>query len=85
MMNSIREIVIESFEINTEIVLEDYESIALKDLYIDSLGFINFIVDLEDKLSISLPEEYLIISDLPDLITFSKIIENLCEIQKGQS
>lgn len=80
-MNNIKEAVIEAFETNIAINLSEYQNTALKDLQIDSLEFINFIVDIEEKLSIELPEEYLLVNDLPDLDTFSQIIENLCIVQ----
>lgn len=41
------------------------------------------IVEIENELSISIPDEYLIINELPDVITFSKIVENLYSLQTG--
>lgn len=79
-MSDIKEIVIESFELNTGIFIDNYENTPLKDLPLESLKFINFIVDIESKFSIILPEDYLLINELPDLITFTRIIENLYEI-----
>ncbi len=76
-MFNVREVVFELFETNVGIISEDYEQIMLKDLYMESLAFINFIVDIERTLNISLPEEYLVINELPDLMTFSAIVENL--------
>lgn len=80
-MSRVKEAVIEAFETNIGLDLNDYKNIALKDLQIDSFEFINFIVDIEEKLSIELPEEYLLINELPDLETFSQVIENLFKFQ----
>lgn len=81
MIDNITHIVRDAFEINTELSADEYEDIPLSDLPIDSLGFINFIVDLEDRLSITLPEEYLAINELPDLITFTQMVENIFILQ----
>lgn len=81
MIDNITHIVRDAFEINTELSADEYEDIPLSDLPIDSLCFINFIVDLEDRLSITLPEEYLAINELPDLITFTQMVENIFILQ----
>lgn len=80
-MNIIKEAVIEAFETNIGIDISDYQKVALKNLQIDSFEFINFIVDIETKLSIEIPEEYLFINELPDLDTFAQIIENIFVVQ----
>lgn len=83
-MNDIKEIVIESFEMCTQIILDQYEDVLLKDLPIDSMNFIAFVVEIESRLSINLPEEYLLVNQLPDLITFAQIVENLYHAQHDQ-
>lgn len=82
MKSEVEKIVIECFEKELNIHLDKYEDIALKDLQLDSLGFISFIVNLENIFSITIPDEYLIVNELPDLITFSHIIDNLCKMEK---
>lgn len=84
MLNDIREIVIESFETCTQIGMDQCEGVPMKDLPIDSMNFIAFVVELESRLSINLPEEYLLINQLPDLITFAQIVENLYHAQHDQ-
>lgn len=80
-MSKVKKAVVEAFAANITHDSNDYKNIALKDLQIDSLEFINFIVDIEEKLLIEVPEEYLLINELPDLDTFSQIIENLFKFQ----
>ncbi len=84
MLNDIREIVIQSFEMCTQITLDECEGVPLKDLPIESMNFVAFVVELESRLSITLPEEYLLINQLPDLITFAQIVENLYYAQHDQ-
>lgn len=84
MKHNVKQIVISTFEKNMDLCLSDYENVALKDLELDSLGFVSFIVDLENSLSINIPEEFLIIDELPDLLTFSQIVENLYEAKNGR-
>lgn len=83
-MNHIKEMVIESFETCTQIGMDQYEGVPMKDLPIDSMNFIAFVVELESRLSINLPEEYLLVNQLPDLITFAQIVENLYHAQHDQ-
>ncbi len=64
MKHNVKQIVISTFEKNMDLCLSDYENVALKDLELDSLGFVSFIVDLENSLSINIPEEFLIIDEL---------------------
>ena len=76
-MNEIREVVQNAFEMYYGVHFLDYRLVPLKDLFIDSFNFINFVVEIESSLAIEIPDQYLIINELPNIETFIQIIENL--------
>lgn len=74
-MEFINEIIIllheEGFEIDysgTDLDLRDYIS--------DSIQFISFIVDIENKFEIEFPDEYLLYNSISSLHSFSEIVKN---------
>ena len=63
-------------------VLNELEDIGendvdLTEFIVESIMFISFIVELEDKLGIEIPEELLDINSIKSLNTFSTILEEL--------
>ena len=51
--------------------------VDLTEFIVESIMFISFIVELEDKLGIEIPEELLDINSIKSLNTFSTILEEL--------
>ena len=77
-MDKIKNDVIEVFNelgIETEAIGEN--DVDLTEFIVESIMFISFIVELEDKLGIEIPEELLDINCIKSLNTFSTILEEL--------
>lgn len=53
------------------------DDVDLNEYIVDSLMFINFIVEIEDTFSIDLPDEYLDVDVLKSFDAFSTLIEEL--------
>ena len=67
--------VLNELGIETEDIGEN--DVDLTEFIVESLMFISFIVELEDKLGIEIPEELLDINSIKSLNTFSTILEEL--------
>lgn len=80
-MSEVREVIKNAFEIYYGLSYEESKKVPMKDIFIDSFNFIRFIVDIESNLEIEIPDNYLIINDLPDVETFIRIISNLLSNQ----
>ena len=77
-MDKIKNAVIEVLNelgIETEDIGEN--DVDLTEFIVESIMFISFIVELEDKLGIEIPEELLDINSIKSLNTFSTILEEL--------
>lgn len=48
----------------------------LRDYIIDSIQFIGFIVDIEKKFDMEIPDEYLLYDSISSLHSFAEIIKN---------
>jgi len=59
------------------LVPDDNNDIDLSEYIIDSLQFISFIVEIENKFGIEIPDELLNIENLKSLNGFSQLIENI--------
>ena len=59
------------------IVDENYEEILINDVIEDSLTFIAFIIELEQKLQIEIPDEYLVQGVLMTLADVDKMIDDI--------
>lgn len=58
------------------LTISDIEEI-LKDKGLDSIKFVLFIVELENKFQIEIPDEYLLYSKLPTIAEVHKIVNEL--------
>ena len=58
------------------LTISDIEE-RLKDKGLDSIKFVLFIVELENKFQIEIPDEYLIYSKLPTIAEVHKIVNEL--------
>ena len=67
--------VLNELGIETEDIGEN--DVDLTEFIVESIMFISFIVELEDKLGIEIPEELLDINSIKSLNTFSIILEEL--------
>ena len=67
--------VLNELGIETEDIGEN--DVDLTEFIVESIMFISFIVELEDKLGIEIPEELLDINSIKSLNTFSTILEEL--------
>ena len=67
--------VLNELGIETEDIGEN--DVDLTEFIVESIMFIRFIVELEDKLGIEIPEELLDINSIKSLNTFSTILEEL--------
>ena len=67
--------VLNELGIETEDIGEN--DVDLTEFIVESIMFISFIVELEDKLGIETPEELLDINSIKSLNTFSTILEEL--------
>ena len=67
--------VLNELAIETEDIGEN--DVDLTEFIVESIMFISFIVELEDKLGIEIPEELLDINSIKSLNTFSTILEEL--------
>ena len=67
--------VLNELGIETEDIGEN--DVDLTEFIVESIMFISFIVELEDKLGIEIPEELLDINSIKSLHTFSTILEEL--------
>lgn len=67
--------VLSELGIETEDIGEN--DVDLTEFIVESIMFISFIVELEDKLGIEIPEELLDINSIKSLNTFSTILEEL--------
>ena len=67
--------VLNELGIETEDIGEN--DVDLTEFIVESIMFISFIVELEDKLGIEIPEELLDIISIKSLNTFSTILEEL--------
>ena len=67
--------VLNELGIETEDIGEN--DVDLTGFIVESIMFISFIVELEDKLGIEIPEELLDINSIKSLNTFSTILEEL--------
>lgn len=67
--------VLNELGIETEDIGEN--DVDLTEFIVESIMFISFIVELEDKLGIEIPEELLNINSIKSLNTFSTILEEL--------
>lgn len=76
-MNEIYKVVIEMFEELTGFNYNDVKDIPISDLKIESYIFISFVVQIENRINITIPDELLVIDGLPDIDTFAKMIENI--------
>lgn len=76
-MNEIYKVVIEIFEELTGFNYNDVKDIPISDLKIESYIFISFVVQIENRINITIPDELLVIDGLPDIDTFAKMIENI--------
>lgn len=65
--------VLNELGIETEDIGEN--DVDLTEFIVESIMFISFIVELEDKLGIEIPEELLDINSIKSLNTFSTILE----------
>lgn len=68
-------LVLNELGIETEDIGEN--DVDLTEFIVESIMFISFIVELEDKLGIEIPEELLDINSIKSLNTFSTILEEL--------
>lgn len=68
-------VVLNELGIETEDIGEN--DVDLTEFIVESIMFISFIVELEDKLGIEIPEELLDINSIKSLNTFSTILEEL--------
>lgn len=67
--------VLNELGIETEDIGEN--DVDLTEFIVESIMFISFIVELEDKLGIEIPEELLDINSIKSLNTLSTILEEL--------
>ena len=67
--------VLNELGIETEDIGEN--DVDLTEFIVESIMFISFIVELEDKLGIEIPEELRDINSIKSLNTFSTILEEL--------
>ena len=58
------------------LTISDIEE-SLKDKGLDSIKFVLFIVELENKFQIEIPDEYLLYSKLPTIAEVHKIVNEL--------
>ena len=70
--------VLNELGIETEDIGEN--DVDLTEFIVESIMFISFIVELEDKLGIEIPEELLDINSIKSLNTFSTILEELLKL-----
>lgn len=80
-MLAIREVIIKCFE-DAGVILDSSENnkdINLLDYGIDSLAIITIIVEIEEKLSINVPDEYLSLEGLASFNGFVAMIESLVD------
>ena len=73
---AIRDAIIKELE-SIGIILEKEEDIDLLSLEMDSMMFISFIVSLEDRFDIQIPDEFLQVDVMSSLDNLTKIIGNL--------
>lgn len=52
--------------------------VDLREYITNSIQFISFIVDIEEKFEITMPDEYLSYESLSSLYAFAGIVEDLC-------
>lgn len=80
-MLTVREVVIKCFE-DVGIILDssaENEDINLLEYGIDSLAIISVIVEIEEKLSINVPDDYLSLEGLTSFNGFLSMIESLVD------
>lgn len=58
---------------------EDLKEMSLKELLEDSLMFISFVIELENLCDIEIPDEYLIIDNMPDIPAVVRTIQVLLQ------
>lgn len=66
--------------IGMKVFLEnDIDDINLSEIGFDSVTFISFVVEIEDRFQIEIPDEFLILDNVVSLRGFSNLIDSLVE------
>ncbi len=61
------------------------EDIDLREYLVDSIQYVYFIVELEERLGVELPDEILIYDNLASLNGFVNMVIQFCEEEDGAS
>ncbi|MBQ8392456.1 MAG: hypothetical protein IJX51_01660 [Clostridia bacterium] len=59
------------------LIESDEYDVNLQDFIVDSIQFITFIVNVEEKLNLTFPDEYLNYDNIETLHKFCEILENI--------
>lgn len=80
-LKEIRKHIFEIFDENGIYIEESEteEDIDLREYLVDSIQFVYFIVELEERLGIELPDEFLIYDNLASLNGFGNMVVRFCE------
>ena len=78
-MNSVKGMILDILTSEGNIIPASGEDVDLREYIMDSIQFINFVVELEKKFSIEIPEEYLNFETISSLNKLKGIVEMLIE------